>query len=72
VKPTRGMVSVKHLHIGRAHYVLPIEQCRLFALMPLLPFGNNGNEVIYLSKSASFEILFRINVLRYKTTLHIT
>jgi hypothetical protein len=34
------MVSVKQLNIGRAHFVLPIEQCRLFALMPLLSFGN--------------------------------
>jgi len=40
VKPTRRMVSVKHLHIGRACCFLPIEQCRLFALIPLLSFGN--------------------------------
>jgi len=40
VKQTRRMVSVKQLHSGRAHCVLPIEQCRLFTLMPLLTFEN--------------------------------
>jgi hypothetical protein len=40
VKPTRQFVSVKQLHVGRTHYVLPMEQCRLFALVPLLLFGN--------------------------------
>ena len=46
VKPTRRMVIFNQLHIGRAHCVLPIGLCRLFTLMPLLPFGNNGNEVM--------------------------